>query len=58
MHIIEKINDCQSMKQLDDLRDEIHLAASFNEIDFKQVQGIFLKKKDQLMVLREKFIKK
>lgn len=49
MHIIDKIKDAKSMKQLDDLRDEIHLAASFNEIDFKQVKKIFLAKKEQLL---------
>ena len=57
MHIIEKIKDVKSMKQLDDLRDEIRLAASFNEIDFKQVQGIFLEKKEQMQLLREKHMR-
>lgn len=48
MHIIDAIKEAKTIKQLDDLRDEIHLAASFNEIDFKQVKKIFLRKKAEL----------
>ncbi|WP_422122907.1 hypothetical protein DHX103_14340 [Planococcus sp. X10-3] len=48
MEIIDAIKECETMKELDDLREEIHLAASFNEIDFKQVKKVFLAKKAQL----------
>lgn len=48
MEIIDAIKECKTLKELDDLREEIHLAASFNEIDFKAVKQIFLEKKAQL----------
>lgn len=48
MDILHKIHDCTTIDQLDDLRDEIHLASSFGKIDFKVVKAAFLKKKAEL----------
>lgn len=48
MHIIDKIEEAKTIKQLNDLQEEIHLAASYNEIDFKHVKKIFLRKKAEL----------
>lgn len=48
MEIIDKIRACQSLIELNELRREIHLAASYNEIDFKFVKSVFLEKKDEL----------
>ena len=48
MEIIDEINAAKSIQQLDNLRDDIHHAASRNEIDFKTVKRIFLKRKAEL----------
>lgn len=48
MHIIDAIKEAKTIKQLDDLRAEIHLAASYNEIDFKAVKEMFLRRKAEL----------
>ena len=48
MEIIDAIKECKTIQELDDLREEIHLAASYNEINFKQVKDLFLEKKAQL----------
>ena len=54
MDVIDKIKACRNLTELDALRDEIHLAASYGEIDFKVVKRFFLEKKAELELLREK----
>lgn len=49
MDILHKIQDCQNTKELDDLRDEIHLAASLGKIpDYPFMKRVFMKKKAEL----------
>lgn len=48
MDLLYKIQDCQTIAELDALRDEIHIAASHGEIDFKYVKKVFVEKKAQL----------
>lgn len=51
MDILHKIEDCQTMSQLDGLREEIRLAASYGEIpDYQYMKRVFMEKKAQLEV--------
>lgn len=58
MHLLEKIQDCKTMNELDRLRDEIAVAGIYGEIeDFPHLKSTFLKKKEELanpILLREK----
>lgn len=49
MDILHKIEDCKSSKELDSLREEIRLAASYGEIpDYQYMKRVFMEKKSQL----------
>lgn len=49
MDILHKIQDCKTIAQLDNLREEIRLAASYGEIpDYPFMKRVFLEKKTEL----------
>lgn len=55
MDLIEKIRKCKTMNELDYLRQEIAVAGMYGEIpDFDYLKDEFLKKKEELGLLREK----
>ncbi len=47
MELIEKIKNCQTMRELDELRIEIIRAAN-NGADFEKLQKSFIRKKNSL----------
>lgn len=50
MDLIEKIQNCKHITELDKLRQEIAVAGMYGEIpNFPYLKGEFLKKKDELM---------
>lgn len=48
MDLLHKIQDAKSLAELDSLREEIHLASSYGEIDFKVAKQMFLARKQEL----------
>jgi hypothetical protein len=49
MDIYEKIKNCKTMPELDDLRLEVCTCMSANRgVEFKQIQKAFIKKKNKL----------
>ena len=59
MDLVYKINNCQTLKQLDDLRQEISIAGMHGEItNFPYLKKVFIQKKKELesKVLREKHL--
>ena len=48
MGLYDAIKAAQTMEQLESLREPIHKAAKWNEVDFKHAKQLFMKRKHEL----------
>ena len=53
MELYDAIRTAQTMEQLEALREPIHKAATWNEIDVKHAKQLFMKRKHELTQIEE-----